>query len=90
MSDEDTNYLRIHELTKKVNSMEVELRALASFIQNKFPGEIAPEFAGDAGELGAAEDLNPIPIIYGEPQETADAPPVNPQETAHVEPRQTK
>lgn len=73
MPDEDLNYLRIHDLSKRVDTLELRQQATENFLQSKFPGEISPEFVGDMGELGTDPDLKPIELIFGEPGRITNA-----------------
>lgn len=56
--------LRRNDLGKQCDAMRVRLDIMENFIKQQFPGF----FAGEVGTVADAE-LNPIEIVYGEPQE---------------------
>ncbi len=53
------------DLGKRNDELRVRVDVLENFIKQQFPGF----FAGEVGTV-ADTDLKPIPIIYGEPQES--------------------
>ncbi len=63
----ETLYLRLYDEIKTREALETRVKRLENFLQSKYPGDLAPEFAGDHGELGAAPDLNPIALDFSAP-----------------------
>lgn len=57
-------YLYHRELEKLVQAQETRLQVLEHFIKQQFP----EYFAGEVGTV-VDDDINPIAITYGEPQE---------------------
>lgn len=63
----ETLYLQLHDERKQREALEVRLKRLEDFIQNKYAGELSPPFAGDHGELGTDPTLNPVVIDFNAP-----------------------
>ena len=60
----DAEVLRRVDAERAADILRVRVDTLEHFIKQQFPGY----FAGEVGTV-VDTDLNPIPIIYGEPQE---------------------
>lgn len=58
-------YIRLYDEIKQREFLQTRVDVLEHFIQMKFP----EHFAGEVGTV-ADPELNAIPIVYGEPQET--------------------
>jgi hypothetical protein len=53
-------YLLFREQTKRIDYLELKFSVIERFVKEQNPEYFAPSFEGDAGELGVADDLNPI------------------------------
>lgn len=62
---QDEAYLRFRDALTKLDALTTRVDVLDYFIKKQFP----EHFAGEA-ETVPDDDLNPIPIIYGEPEES--------------------
>lgn len=61
----DTLLLRNVDLARVNDELKTRVDVMEHFIKQQFPGQ----FAGEVGTV-TDSDLNPISIIYGEPQES--------------------